>query len=126
MNPWYSDLIVNGFEFELPEDDRLGIQALYGAREDRLWEQIPAYHPNPNYPVRTTEPPRRTTTTQRTARPRVGYDPRYPHGKHPVYTYTPRRHYPEKNHPHKPKHEYPYKPDRKYHKHHDRGILSLK
>lgn len=124
MNPWYSDLIVNGFEFELPEDDRLGIQALYGAREDRQWEQIPVYHPNPNYPTRSspTQAPRRPTT-QKTARPRVGYDPRYPHGKHPVYTYTPRRHYPDKNHPHKPKHEYPYKPDRKYHKHHDKVPL---
>lgn len=29
MYPWYQGM-QNGFDYELPEDDRLGIQALYG------------------------------------------------------------------------------------------------
>lgn len=29
MFPWYQGM-QNGFDYELPEDDRLGIQSLYG------------------------------------------------------------------------------------------------
>lgn len=31
MYPWYKEM-VDGFDYELPEDDRNGIQQLYGKR----------------------------------------------------------------------------------------------
>ncbi|XP_075219994.1 matrix metalloproteinase-2-like isoform X2 [Lycorma delicatula] len=98
MYPWYQGLQEN---FELPEDDRYGIQQLYGART-KLWSEIPKYYPtdkgrqDPNkggrdpyrgqYPGRPTpvNPPRyyptprttTTTTTTTTPAPRVTPHPR--------------------------------------------------
>lgn len=116
MYPWYQGLSPN---YQLPDDDRHGIQQLYGANE-RLWGRIPAYpnypydkpaeRPRPNYPQnpeipnrvpRPTEPPRRqperptepsTTTTSRPSRP-----------ERPERPYRPEKPKPEKPHkPHKP------------------------
>ncbi|CAH1963238.1 unnamed protein product [Acanthoscelides obtectus] len=129
MYPWYKEM-DNGFDFELPEDDKQAIQHLYGARDDRRqWGRIPEYYPSMTTPSTTTS----TSTTTRpstTSRPRiyytrrpVPYDPRYPQGKRP-YSPTQKTYYPQKPmHPDKKPHyprpggTYPYGPD-KNHPHH--------
>uniref|UniRef100_A0A2S2Q4U3 Matrix metalloproteinase-17 n=1 Tax=Sipha flava TaxID=143950 RepID=A0A2S2Q4U3_9HEMI len=67
MSPWYQGLQS---DFELPDDDRLGIQVLYDSKNDKKWGNIPVYRPaapRPNYP--NTIPPRTTvrTTTSSTS-----------------------------------------------------------
>ncbi|KAJ8963671.1 hypothetical protein NQ314_005462 [Rhamnusium bicolor] len=111
MYPWYKEM-DNGFEYELPEDDKQAIQYLYGARDTRRsWGNIPDYHPvqtstTTTTTTTTTRPTRRTYHTRPPQRP---YDPRYPHGRHPYNPYSPQR--PEKPYyPHKPMH-----PDKKPH-----------
>ncbi|EFA09264.2 matrix metalloproteinase-2 [Tribolium castaneum] len=100
MYPWYKEM-ENGFDYELPDDDKLGIQALYGARTTRLWDRIKPYRP----PTTTT-----TTTTTTTRRPyfRPSQRPFNPNGRHPHNPYNP--YHPHKNNPKKPMH-----PDKKYH-----------
>lgn len=99
MYPWYKEM-ENGFDYELPEDDKLAIQTLYGARTDRLWDRIKPYRP----PTTTT-----TTTTTTTRRPFITrhqpYNPRYPNGRHPHNPYNPHKYNPRK----------PMSPDKKYH-----------
>nr|XP_033330394.1 matrix metalloproteinase-2 isoform X2 [Megalopta genalis] len=92
MYPWYQGLSSN---YELPEDDRHGIQQLYGAPEEKLWANLPGGPPPPERP--TT--PRTTTTSVGT-------------------TYRPWRtrptrpnHYPNDDRPRRPDHRYPQKPD---------------
>ncbi|XP_076282359.1 matrix metalloproteinase 2 isoform X3 [Lasioglossum baleicum] len=91
MYPWYQGLTSN---YELPEDDRHGIQQMYGAPEEKLWANLPGGPPPPERP--TT--PRTTTTSVAT-------------------TYRPWRtrptkpnHYPSDDRPRRPD-RYPQKPD---------------
>lgn len=37
MFPWYQVLPP---DFELPEDDKRGIQYLYGAKEEKMWAKV--------------------------------------------------------------------------------------
>ncbi|KAF2899798.1 hypothetical protein ILUMI_06396 [Ignelater luminosus] len=137
MYPWYQGM-QNGFNYELPEDDRLGIQALYGVYEDQKWDFRPTYHPPPTPPTppppRPTPPP--TRPTRAPEKPRYPYYPGYPgypgynpqnpqkpyYPEKPSYpenpTYPNKPHYPEKQPPYPEKPYYPQKPmhpDRKKH-----------
>ncbi|KAJ8974534.1 hypothetical protein NQ317_009101 [Molorchus minor] len=125
MYPWYKEM-EDGFEYELPEDDKQAIQYLYGSRDPRRnWGVIPEYRPvhKTTTTTTTTTTPRPTPRYTRPAqRP---YDPRYPYGRHPYNPYSPQRPdkpynpnkpmHPDKK-PHYPKHkggQDPYRPDRK-------------
>ncbi|KAK0080838.1 hypothetical protein PV325_013239 [Microctonus aethiopoides] len=88
MYPWYQGISQN---YELPEDDRNGIQQMYGAPEDRLWARIPDRFSPPT--TTTTRSPR----TRPTKRP---YGPTRPN----TYPDEPGR---PGNRPHD---RYPYKP----------------
>lgn len=130
MYPWYTEM-KNGFEYELPEDDRLGIQSLYGARDEKKRERIPHYPHQPTYYRPTTTTTTTTTTTMRpVTRPhhKYPYDPRNPYGKHPHDPRNPYGYYPNRSdkspqkpmHPSKKHHYYPtgsnpdHKPDKKH------------
>ncbi|XP_071645712.1 matrix metalloproteinase-2 isoform X1 [Temnothorax longispinosus] len=100
MYPWYQGLSPN---YELPEDDRHGIQQMYGAPEGKLWGNIPG---GPLPPEQPPPPPPTTTTTTTTT------------------TYRPWRtrptrpnHYPDDGRPRQPG-RYPQKPDYRPHKPH--------
>ncbi|XP_011164510.2 matrix metalloproteinase-2 isoform X2 [Solenopsis invicta] len=95
MYPWYQGLSAN---YELPEDDRHGIQQMYGAPEDKLWGNIPGGPPLPPTATTTTTT---TTTTYRPWRPRP----------------TRPNHYPDEGRPRQPG-RYPQKPDYRPHKPH--------
>lgn len=133
MYPWYQGIQPN---FVLPEDDRNGIQQMYGPKERKSWAQIPYYRPVETPPPTTTT----TTTTTTTKRPyhhhnhhnhypdrhpnhRTTTNPRPPI-KHPVYNYPEREpsqperpsyypNYPRRHHntsedyPRRPSHNYP-------------------
>ncbi|XP_049873115.1 matrix metalloproteinase-14-like [Pectinophora gossypiella] len=115
MFPWYQGIQPN---FVLPEDDRNGIQQMYGPKENkRTWAKIPSYRPVETPPTTTT-----TTTTTTTRRPYIHH--RHPNrhpNQHPGYTPYPRdpskypAYYPERpNYPHRPSYpEYPNYPDRR-------------
>lgn len=92
MYPWYQGIKPD----ELPEDDRHGIQQMYGAKENKQWGNIPprwltttTTTTTPSTTTRST-----TTTTQRT----IQYNPFYPKP-------------PRKNHRPNPGRRYPYDPD---------------
>ncbi|XP_076246166.1 matrix metalloproteinase 2 [Calliopsis andreniformis] len=91
MYPWYQGFSSNN---ELPEDDRHGIQQMYGAPEEKLWGNLPG---GPLPPERPTTA--RTTTTS------VGttYRPSKPRPTRP-------NHYPNDDRPRHPD-RYPQKPD---------------
>lgn len=61
MFPWYQDLKS---DFELPNDDRIGIQILYGAKNDKIWGDIPAYRPTSPRPDLSTTVPTISTTAR--------------------------------------------------------------
>ncbi|XP_076263359.1 matrix metalloproteinase-2-like isoform X2 [Rhynchophorus ferrugineus] len=105
MFPWYTEM-TGGFEYELPEDDRLGIQWLYGPKQTNpKMERIPFY---PKYTRPTTTS---TTTTTTTTRPTTR-----PYRKPVFRTEYPRR----TQKPMNPRHKYPFpnnsnpRYDRKY------------
>ncbi|XP_050533471.1 matrix metalloproteinase-2-like [Daktulosphaira vitifoliae] len=60
MFPWYQGLKP---DFDLPEDDKIGIQILYGTKNDRMWGNIPAYRPI----YSTTTTTKSLSTSTRTA-----------------------------------------------------------
>ncbi|RZF47626.1 hypothetical protein LSTR_LSTR014972 [Laodelphax striatellus] len=75
MYPWYHGLVDS---YRLPEDDRHGIQQLYGSK-GKLWAKIPVYtpshddgyHPRRHHPTSPPLPSSTTTTTSTTtANPR--------------------------------------------------------
>ncbi|XP_011864181.1 PREDICTED: matrix metalloproteinase-14-like isoform X2 [Vollenhovia emeryi] len=101
MYPWYQGLSAN---YELPEDDRHGIQQMYGAPEGKLWGNIPG---GPLPPEQPPPPPPTTTTTTTTTTYR------------PWRTRPPTRpnHYPDDGRPRQPG-RYPQKPDYRPHKPH--------
>ncbi|XP_034189072.2 matrix metalloproteinase-2 [Osmia lignaria lignaria] len=88
MYPWYQGLSSN---YELPEDDRHGIQQMYGAPEEKLWANLPALPERPTTP-RTTMTSVGTTYRPWRTRP------------------TRPNHYPNEEQPRRPNH-YPQKPD---------------
>lgn len=61
MFPWYQDLAS---DFELPNDDRIGIQILYGAKNDKIWGNIPVYRPTSESSDLSTTVPTMSTTTR--------------------------------------------------------------
>ncbi|CAK9820460.1 Matrix metalloproteinase-24 [Anthophora plagiata] len=91
MYPWYQGLSSN---YELPEDDKHGIQQMYGAPEEKLWAKLPS---GPSPPERPTTPRTTTTSISTTYRP---------------WKTRPTRpnHYPKDDRPRRPDH-YPQKPD---------------
>ncbi|CAH1135832.1 unnamed protein product [Ceutorhynchus assimilis] len=113
MYPWYSEM-KDGFDYELPDDDKLAIQYLYGSRDLKQWGRIPQYHPQqPQRPSTTSTTTTTTTTTTRPpvrAYPRYPYDPRYPNGRYPYNKpetpYNKPMNPEKKPHYHKPKHEH--------------------
>ncbi|XP_014488662.1 PREDICTED: matrix metalloproteinase-2 [Dinoponera quadriceps] len=103
MYPWYQGLSPN---YELPEDDRHGIQQMYGAPEGKLWASIPG---GPLPPERPPPPTTTTTFVPTTSRPWRTRPPTRPN------------HYPDDGRPRPPLGRYPQKPDyrpRKPHRHH--------
>ncbi|KAK7792928.1 hypothetical protein R5R35_008070 [Gryllus longicercus] len=96
MYPWYQGITPN---FQLPDDDRHGIQQLYGSKEDRKkWG--PFITSKPHRPPPTTSTTTTTTTTTRKpyVRPTKRRDP-------PRYTPPPPRypvHYPTEEEDDKP------------------------
>ncbi|KAL4091884.1 hypothetical protein QTP88_026496 [Uroleucon formosanum] len=61
MFPWYQDLKSN---FELPNDDRIGIQILYGAKNDKIWGDIPVYRPTSQEPDLSSTVPTISSTVR--------------------------------------------------------------
>ncbi|XP_066253558.1 matrix metalloproteinase-2-like [Euwallacea similis] len=106
MYPWYSEM-KDGFEYELPEDDKLAIQYLYGFREEKRWERIPSYYPAA-VPSTSTTTSTTTTTTTTTVNPtwkrgwKVPYSPRYPYEKPDKIPHKPYNPSAKKPHYHKP------------------------
>lgn len=99
MFPWYQNWDQNQ---ELPEDDRLGIQQIYGTTS-RQWGRNP-YRPQHQPPSQTTTT---TTTTTTTARPtRVFYPERRPQDPR-----DDRRHHHQHNHHHQHHHHPGYHPN---------------
>ncbi|XP_014212247.1 matrix metalloproteinase-2-like [Copidosoma floridanum] len=100
MFPWYQGITR---DYELPNDDKYGIQQLYGAPTKKLWD----YNPRP--PTTTTT----TTTTRPRTRPTPRPTPRqrHPH-RHPNSDYPHNRpsYHPPPKEPYKPSwpHYYPY------------------
>lgn len=129
MYPWYKEIEDNGYDFELPDDDRNAIQTLYGTRENRLWGRLYPDRTRPTTTTTTTTTPRPTHRTWRTHPtrptrpperfpPKRPYDPRYPNGINPSFVpYDPKKgnkypYYPQKpGYPKKP--QYPTKAPRK-------------
>ncbi|GAB1861325.1 Matrix metalloproteinase-2-like [Camponotus japonicus] len=103
MYPWYQGLSPN---YELPEDDRHGIQQMYGAPEDKLWGNIPGGPPPPERPP----PPPPTTTTTTTTTTASTYRPWRTRPTRP-------NHYPDDGRPRQPG-RYPQKPEYRPHKPH--------
>ncbi|XP_049826441.1 matrix metalloproteinase-2-like isoform X2 [Aethina tumida] len=102
MYPWYKEM-VDGFDYELPEDDRNGIQQLYGRRETgQIWDNIPVYRPPPPRPPTTTTTPRPHTPSTR--RPHIPYNPYHGHQNPPYNPRTEKNYYPNK----------PMNPDKKH------------
>ncbi|KOC64600.1 Matrix metalloproteinase-24 [Habropoda laboriosa] len=91
MYPWYQGLSSN---YELPEDDKHGIQQMYGSPEEKLWANLPSSHSPPERP---TTPRVTTTSISTTYRP---------------WKTRPTRpnHYPNDDRPRRP-YQYPQKPD---------------
>ncbi|XP_043684641.1 matrix metalloproteinase-2-like isoform X3 [Vespula pensylvanica] len=96
MYPWYQGLSPN---YELPEDDRHGIQQMYGAPEEKLWGNIPGGAFPPERPT----PPTTTTTTTTTTTLATTYRPWRTRPTRP-------NHYPDYGRPRRPD-RYPSKPD---------------
>ncbi|KAJ8731273.1 hypothetical protein PYW07_004437 [Mythimna separata] len=109
MFPWYQGIQPN---FVLPEDDRNGIQQMYGPKKSTKWAKIPYYRPVEPPPTTTTTTTSTTTTTT-TRRPvyrhpndrtnNRRYTPTYPRPpvKYPTVYHPVDRpnHYPDPVHP---------------------------
>ncbi|XP_034941519.1 matrix metalloproteinase-2 isoform X2 [Chelonus insularis] len=100
MYPWYQGISQN---YELPEDDRNGIQQMYGAPEEKLWGNLPGGL-SPFPPIYTR--PTTTTTTTTTSRPRPTRKPWRTRPTRPN-TYPDER----ERQGYRPQGHYPYKPD---------------
>ncbi|XP_043281634.1 matrix metalloproteinase-2 [Venturia canescens] len=92
MYPWYQGLTK---DYKLPEDDRHGIEQMYGASEEKLWANLPSGQVPPATTSTTT-----TTTTQRTTTSRRAWRP----------PPTRPNHYPDDRYG-RPRDRYPIKPD---------------
>lgn len=105
MFPWYQSYDPNQ---DLPEDDRMGIQEIYGSNS-RQWGKNPYARPHPPPTTSTTTT---TTTTMRTPATRVFYperrepDRRVPDRRQPDPR-DDRRHHHHHHHHHHPHHNYP-------------------
>ncbi|XP_046744597.1 matrix metalloproteinase-2-like [Diprion similis] len=109
MYPWYQGLSRN---YELPEDDRIGIQQMYGSPEERLWGPYNPRTHERTWP-RTRPRPTPSTTTTTTTTTRRPYFRRTQPTRPNEYPVDPRRrpdipdrrtHYPETPQRPRPRH----------------------
>ncbi|XP_033231708.1 matrix metalloproteinase-2 [Belonocnema kinseyi] len=111
MYPWYQGITSN---YKLPEDDRNGIQQMYGAPENKLWAYIPVDPRTRRPTTTTTTTPRITTTTYRPwkTRPTWSHYPNYyPDDDRPGRPPDRYPHYRTEKPDYRPRDGYPIKPD---------------
>ncbi|XP_046391255.1 matrix metalloproteinase-2-like isoform X2 [Ischnura elegans] len=82
MYPWYQGSMKGG-KYSLPDDDKYGIQQLYGAKEERPYATRKPWVPPPPTPA-TTRAPRTHRPTHRTAHGHTTPRSHYPHHHHPT------------------------------------------
>ncbi|XP_053609179.1 matrix metalloproteinase-2-like [Plodia interpunctella] len=102
MFPWYQGIQPN---FELPEDDRNGIQQMYGPKVRKPWARIPYYPVETPPPTTTTSTTTTTTTTRR---------PYHHHNRHNRPDHTPFPRPPNKYPTYYPRRPAYYPPDRRH------------